>query len=312
MKQLISKLLSYFGYAITKVDPRSFVKKDKKVKVGNFIIVMPWFNPLIYTYKKKTDFASEIGRIVESIAEFHTDAVAIDVGANTGDTVATIRSFADIPILSIEGDDTSFAYLTKNLAQFNHVTAIKQFLGEKDGKLNVIVEKTGWNTTLIPTENNYNETKTIHIKTLDTVLKEHNIPRHSVKFIKIDTEGFDTVILRGAWETINISKPVVLLEYNCDNMLQIKEDGLNTLLNFKNLGYEKILFFDDIGRFMLATDFSDIALIEHLHRYISLKNGLVYYYNICLFHETDNNLALKCINAESRYLESQIKNDQRI
>ncbi|PWU04739.1 MAG: hypothetical protein C5B52_00950 [Bacteroidetes bacterium] len=298
MKKLIRNFLGYFGYDIVKVMPTNVLKKQRKVRVGKFTIIMPGNNPLAYTYTKQPDFGSEISRLVGYVKTKYPDMGFLDIGANTGDTIAHVKSVSDVPVIAIEGDDVSYKYLTENVKQFNGVTIIKQFVGESDSEMNISLEKAGWNTTLIPDSGTG---KQIQIKKVDTVFKEKNIDPSKIKIFKIDAEGFDTIIIRGALEYIASAKPVIFLEYNRDNMLAIHENGLDTILQLQEKGYNKILFFDDQGRFLLSTTLSDKHLIHEMHSYADGKSGLIYYYNLCLFHSSDDDLAALTVKGELEY-----------
>jgi len=225
----------------------------------------------------------------------YPDLVFLDVGANAGDTAARVKLVADIPILSIEGDDISFSYLQRNTRQFEKMTLVKQFLGETEGVINASLDKKGWNTTIVPSATG---DSSIGIKTLDTVLRETAVPTGRKKIFKVDTEGFDTIIIRGASQFLQEEKPVIYLEFNRDNMNAINEDGLSTILRLTTHGYDKILFFDDRGRYILTTRLNDKPLIESLVNYANGKDGLIYYYNLCIFHEEDSDLALNMAAAE--------------
>ncbi len=288
MKNFIRKILNQYGYDIVKVPPTSLSKKDVAVKVGRFQVTMPHFNPLIKTYANQPEFATEISRLVSYVNTKYPGFTFLDIGANTGDTIARVKSVSDNPVISIEGDDTSFRYLSENVKQFKGVSIIKQFLGEKDETTLINMEKSGWNTTLIPSEQGG---VAVSIKKIDTVLNTIPADQPPIKILKIDTEGFDTIILRGAVELLKKSKPVIFLEYNRDNMNAIREDGLSTIYSLEKLGYRRILFYDDIGRFMVGTTLQNKESINNLHSYINTKKGLVYYYNLCLFHESDDDLA---------------------
>ncbi|WP_127127583.1 FkbM family methyltransferase [Pseudoflavitalea rhizosphaerae] len=301
MKKFIRYLLGYFGYDIIKVVPTSFLKKEQPVKVGNYLITLPVQNPLIKTYATQKDFASEIGRLAGYVLQKYPDLIFIDIGANTGDTIATVKSVQDIPILAVEGDDFSFSYLKRNAAQFRNVHLVQQFLGEETGTIKVDLQKKGWNTTIIPNAGN----EEVTIKTLDTVVQESSLSKHAMKLLKIDTEGFDTVIIRGAASLIKETRPVIYFEYNRDNMGAIHENGLQTLLDLAREGYEKVLFFDDRGRYILSGSLSDRELIQDLHDYSDGKTSLIYYYNICLVHSSDADLANRIITGERGFRNAQ-------
>jgi FkbM family methyltransferase len=297
MKKIIRKIIGYFGYDFIKIMPTP-TGKEKTVKVGNYNIVLPSFNPLIVTYWNNPEMAFEISRIIRQTLEKYPRLNVLDIGANTGDTVALIKSVADIPVVSVEGDDISFSYLTRNTRQFKEVKILNQFLGEKPGKIKAVLDKKGWNTTIVPSEN---ADTFIEIDTLDSVLQKNNIPIADLKLFKVDTEGFDTIIMRGAWNYIRTVHPVIYLEFNWDNMNAIGENGLKTIFDLKDEGYSKVIFFDDRGRYIITTDLDNRHVIESLSSYADGKSGLIYYYNICVLHKEDEDLA-EAITAGERNL----------
>jgi FkbM family methyltransferase len=296
MRKTIRKILGYFGYDFIKVKRTPIYKKEHKVQVGNYSLTMPAINPLINVYRDKEDFASEIGRIMLCVFEKYPRLGFIDVGANTGDTAAIIKSLKNIPVVSIEGDPFTFSYLKRNADLFSDIQIFNNYLGEKDQSMNISFEKEGWNTTLIPKEGNGQK---VDLITLDTLLGKIPEDLSFFKLLKIDTEGFDTIILRGAFGFISKIKPVIYIEYNRDNMQAIGEDGLTTIFQLEQYGYKKILLFDDRGRYILSTVLSNKQLITDLHNYADGKNGLIYYYNICFFHSDDDDIAEKLIKSES-------------
>ena len=294
MKKFIRKLIGYFGYDFVKVMPTP-LKKEMVIRVGKFDLTFPSYNPLIITYRSQPAFASEISRLTLAVTRKYPDAVFVDVGANVGDTVARVKSVADIPVVSIEGDDVSFGFLSRNVRQFSNVTVINQFLGEKDGEIAASLDKKGWNTTIIPSAAS---DQRIPITTLDHVLQAQGMLDKTLKILKVDTEGFDTIILRGSQEMIRAKKPVIYLEFNWDNMNAIGENGLDTIFSLKEEGYRKILFFDDRGKFILSAGMEDKRLIESLSAYADGKTGLIYYYNLCLVHAEDEDVATQIEAAE--------------
>jgi FkbM family methyltransferase len=295
MKKAINYLLSLFGYAIVKRFPQRLFKSDVTVKVGKYEIVMPSINPLIHTYASLPDFSSELSRIVIGMYNKYPLLSAFDIGANTGDTIAIIKTAKDIPVISVEGDVYAFSYLKRNISLFNNVTIFNNYLGEEEKKLKVKIEKDGWNSTVIADEQSAKE---IDIRTFDSILLENKVKTDNFKLLKIDTEGFDTIIIRGAYNYIKTIKPVIYFEYNRDNMMAIGEDGLSTLKQLKEIGYSRVLFYDDRGRFLLSANLDNSQLLEELNHYANGKDGLVYYYNICVFDRTDEDVADEIVKAE--------------
>ena len=297
MKLFIRKILGYFGFDIIKKNRVSFIKKEILITVGGFPIKAPAINPLISTYTEMKDFGNEIARIVVLIYKKYSDLSVLDIGANIGDTVATIKSVANVPIICVEGDDFSFSYLIENTKQFSGVKLYKNYLGEREETVNFTINKKGWNSTLIP---DMTSTQQINLITLDQVMKNSFGSIKQFKFLKIDTEGYDTIILRGSFNLLKIAKPTLYFEYNQDNMANIHEDGLSTLYKLKDFGYEKILFFDDKGRFILSSTLNHQQTISELSGYANGRDGLIYYYNLCIFHREDNDIAEQIILAENK------------
>lgn len=291
MKKIVRHLFRKFGYDIVKIqlNAKNLALKTKEVFLCNTVVKMPANNPLVNVYKNVPEFNFLIGKIAKIVANKYPELKVIDIGANVGDTTIIITHHINCDVIAIEGDDISFNYLKLNTAINPRVVAYKQFLGDKNQTLQMEISKQGWNNTLLPSNN---AKKNIILKTLDTFIEYQKISILNVKLIKLDTEGFDTIILRGATKVIIEQKPVIFLEYNNDNMAAISENGLATILNFVDLGYHDIYFFDPYGNLILKTNLNQKLIIEQLDNYIKPnKNSSIVYYDICLIHKDDGDIS---------------------
>lgn len=81
--------------------------------------------------------------------------------------------------------------------------------------------------------------KPVEVKstTMDSFFYDNDIP---VDFIKIDTEGYEYFILKGAQKTISKYKPIIQLEWNVTNMEQcdVTVQMMNTLIT--TIGYKEL------------------------------------------------------------------------
>jgi len=140
------------------------------------------------------------------------------------------------------------------------------------------IQKQGWNNTLVPKSGTG---KSVTLRRLDEItipwLKEH-----AVSFLKCDTEGFDNAILFGARGLLSRDHPVLLFEYNRENMQMINEDGLRIFPYLEQLDYDLLIFYDDGGRMILSTDTHQTSLIRDVHDYADGEHG-IYYYDIVAF-----------------------------
>jgi len=295
MRKIIRRFLNRFGYDIVKTE-NWFASKssiDKTVKVGNHQVLMPGNNPLLHTYTNYPDFNSNLGRLAAAMAKKYPGMTVLDIGANVGDTISIIKSVIDVPVIGIEGDPVTFQYLEKNA-----VSIVNTFLGEKKQDVKVDLEKSGWNTTVKPAATGG---KTISLNTVDEILSEERFKNNVIKLLKTDIEGFDTIVLRGSYDTIKKYQPALFFEYNRENMLAINEEGLSTILSFARYGYEKIAFFDHKGRLLLATSMKNTGEITNLHNYLAGANNLLGHLDICIIHQQDDSVGDDFITGEEKY-----------
>jgi len=297
VKKILRSLFNKLGYDFIKINVHSADKAGKvvPVQVGKYEILMPGNNPQISVYKYYPDANTQLARLAGIIMGKYTEATMIDIGANVGDTIAVVRSQINIPIIAIEGDQFSFSFLKKNTGQFPDVSILNQFLGEEKKDMLVSMEKEGWNNTIIPDEKG---SKKLELKTLDEVLAENNLNNSRIKLLKIDTEGFDTIILRGCRKTIAKDLPVIYLEYNGESMNKIGENGLDTLLSLRELGYNTIHFYDCINNLIMVSTLDDTDTLRQMHEYTHKEKSMIPYYDICIFHKSDADLSVSFHESE--------------
>lgn len=273
----------------------AFTSKDSKnVKIGNFIITMNGDHALPRHLKNNPGYSANLPRLIAHTKEKYPDLKMIDVGANIGDTVALVQTIIpNIPILCIEGDEKYFKLLSKNLSKFKNTKACQCFLGEKDGTVNgTLVSNEG---TLHVQEKR--EEKPISITTLDIILKKYNNFSRA-HIIKIDTDGYDVKIIRGGWKYLSEEKPVLFFEWDRFFLQNNKDDGVDILLALAKIGYERVLFYDNLGRFLVSCTLKETETIKQLYYYAYRKTGSFPYYDIAVFSKEDNLLALSFIQKE--------------
>jgi len=159
-------------------------------------------------------------------------------------------------------------------------------------------EKDGWNSTLVPAEDN--NKKTVHLHSLDDVLSDFEDIK-DYKLLKIDTEGYDTKILRGSFNFLKKTMPIIFLEYNRDNMERIGEKGIDVLDMLREIGYSIVLVYEGMGRFILSASLNDTKMIRQLHGYIDGKKSAIYYFDLCVFHSSDEDIASAFIENEEKF-----------
>jgi hypothetical protein len=68
------------------------------------------------------------------------------------------------------------------------------------------------------------------------------------------------------------------------------------------IGYDRILYWDNFGRFLCSPRLSDRRLVHQLHAYTADHAGAFAYYDVCVFHAEDGELAARVVANEERHL----------
>jgi FkbM family methyltransferase len=296
LRLFTNKVLAPAGFAVQRVKKNNpWGSAIVTTRIGRFSIRVPRTNQVSTEYQDNPCYMSELAELASLLKKKYPGLSAIDIGANVGDTACIIKTAVDIPLVCIEGNDYTFGLLEENIRQFQNVTAYKLFLGEKTGTMTATFEKAGWNTTIKPGQGD--GAQTISLVSLDDFLATKPVAS-GCKLMKIDTEGFDCSIIRGAAKFLQQSRPALMFEYNRDNMEAIGEKGTDTLAMLRDLGYSQVIFHDCNGRFFTANALSDDALVGDLLDYADGKHGAIYYFDLTMFHREDTDVALEFIKAE--------------
>jgi FkbM family methyltransferase len=150
------------------------------------------------------------------------DEVALDVGANIGwySVLLDRLSAPGARVLAFEPDPGSYRLLSTNLRanHATHVTALNLALGEKPGValLHRYRESNNGRHTLLE-GNTSGGTVEVPVDTLRNVWQREQLGARPVALLKIDVEGFECLVLRGAGELLGRCR-CVLLEYSPEGL----------------------------------------------------------------------------------------------
>jgi FkbM family methyltransferase len=266
-----------------------------KYKLAGTEIRIPWTHDLPSNLKGSPHYSTNVARIGRYAKEKFRDFVFIDIGANVGDTAILARQLSYYPILSIEGDQFFFSLLRENLASYDDVTLVNAFVGDSSEAKNCTLHRYLGSVRIEP---NPNQGSPIQFKTLQQILQQH--PRFSrSKLLKIDTDGFDLKILRGALDFLQSVKPVLFFEYDPHFLAMEGDDGISIFPLLQSLGYKKLIVYDNSGYYLLSAGIDDVELLQDLHYY---SHAVGRYCDICVFHREDSDLFVTVKTGESKYV----------
>lgn len=282
LKTVVLKL-----YLKIRIKTVSFFFRKIKFRIGIFNLYLPSLHTLPYfmrLYPRYDKFLPHFVRYLED------GAVVIDVGANVGDTLALMAS--ENPRLSyfaIEGSEKFFHYLELNTRRMR----------EQNRDLNIKIE----NALIGNTLEGFSLQEFQGTASLRPDIKKNSklIPldelfsvRESVdiNLIKIDTDGFDFLVIDNSLETIKRETPSLFFELQIDFSWQmVRYENSLSILN--SIGYSNWTFFDNFGSTILSTQ--DFDIVVDLLRYLNLQKDhknqrTIFHFDVLAYTQKDKGL----------------------
>jgi FkbM family methyltransferase len=144
--------------------------------------------------------------------------IIFDVGANKGEyTKKLIQYYPNSQYYCFEPNKNTYNKLKHNLNKYKNVKLYNLGLGEKEGIDFLYSPANDLNSTLSSNNNMFNDSFKQKVKntTIDNFVYEKNIDR--IDFLKIDTEGTEIDILKGAKNSIK-NKKVNIIQFEFNEM----------------------------------------------------------------------------------------------
>ena len=148
----------------------------------------------------------------------------IDAGGYVGDTALLFSSYTDKNIHVFEASPSNMDIIreTIRLNHLDNIVPVSKALGEKSGTATFSLgERNSCNSLVERPCYNYPDHIEVPVVTLDDYVRENNI---EVGLIKVDIEGGEQLLLRGAVETIRTQHPILLISiyHSANDFFEIK------------------------------------------------------------------------------------------
>jgi len=146
--------------------------------------------------------------------------VFVDVGANVGffSMIAAARVGASGRVLAIDADPRALAQLERNVRLNGRetITILPVAASDRAGTLRfTIAEQLGWSTAVADFPHRPAiDTVTVPARPLDEIVAEELPGGRAVRLVKIDVEGHEASVLRGARELIAARRTTFIVESN--------------------------------------------------------------------------------------------------
>lgn len=213
---------------------------------------------LIYFYCK-TDSSDHVLDYIDN------SLVIIDIGANIGQTALNMlrsqkQKQLNPIIYAFEPFPPTFEKLRKNieLNDLNeNIRCINKGLSAESGVLPMIKPYEANSGGFRIARESNSETVKVEVTTLDNFVQENGI--NQIDFIKIDVEGFEFEVLKGMQQVLETHKPVVIFEFDTQNLADLNINPQDIFIYLQNLNYSfkdvnGLINFGDVAKFMGHTD----------------------------------------------------------
>lgn len=164
--------------------------------------------------------------------------VVFDIGANIGDTALHIAHMLKNSgtVYAFEPSPKVFRRLEVNagLNPFTNLKLYNMAMGDDEGQLSFVStreEHTGgaFVSKVLKTDTQ------VKVTTLDKFVEQNNISQ--IDLIKIDTEGFEVFIIKGAENTLKKLKPTIFMEVSEDLLHRAGTSGQQLISLFESINY---------------------------------------------------------------------------
>lgn len=234
--------------------------RNRKYLIGFFEILLP-AEHLLPEHQAENRMYDRLLPFVGALLPAST--TVIDVGANVGDTLASMVSKnVSCSYVCIEPEDKFFPFLEKTKSQVLsrypeiQIDLHQQILSSMGGK-RALKGVDGTRTSQV------DEIGGVPSVSLDSIVQKEGYG--SISLLKIDVDGWDWDVILSSRKLIEANRPIIYFEMyvQTNEMFAGYESALALV---KDQEYEEFYIFDSFGAYIFFT--SDIAQISELARYL--------------------------------------------
>jgi len=226
-------------------------------------------------------------QVVSALQQLHRRGVAVDIGANVGDTLAIIARYSALDVLCVEPSDYFLPYLRHNIARHfaDRARVLDWFITARDDEPGRALYH--WGGTARPVDGPYSENGTV--APIGRLVGEAG----DISLLKIDTDGADLAIIEGCLEAQAPTFPIYFeLEIPTADRREARASCARAQRFFSRMadaGYRQAFVWDDPGRFYGRIDLSADMTVKNLLNYLTrLRHRPIWGFDICLTHNGDS------------------------
>jgi FkbM family methyltransferase len=277
-----------------------FTDPDVVTLVDGFSFQTPFSSNILLTHYEFPFYDSVLPRLARAVRAARGSLVMIDVGANVGAVTRLVSRETEGRFLCIEANPRFKASLAHNLAQIPQSRARFVALTDEARSMKVRHNYAEGNSFIEPAAD---DGEALEFITLDEALAAEPDYR-APNLVKIDTEGFELKILRGASRMLTELRPPLFFEFFPEFIRREggEPDGLFELL--ARHGYDFFLFYDGAGNLLTSLDGGQAGQLRSLRRFCELRHS---FFDVAAFHSADAALSREFCDAELAFFDRSLK-----
>jgi FkbM family methyltransferase len=243
-------------------------------------------------------YDTALPRLAKAVKAAQDRLVMVDIGANVGAASYLVSVQTPGQFFCVEANPRFKSSLSYNLAQIPGSTARFLALTDQTRTARVHHNYSDGNSDIEADEAG----EPMQFTTLDELLSSDPV-YGAPNLIKIDTEGFEFKILRGAKGILARHQPVLFLEFFPD-LIRQQGDGPDALFELLAAhGYAQYLFYDGAGRLLTGAPSGDLDEIRALRRYCELGHS---FFDVTAFPKAALALATQFFASETQFFERSL------
>jgi FkbM family methyltransferase len=200
----------------------------------------------------------------------------IDIGAAIGDTVLLIEANCPHMVSNyycIEGESEFYALLIENVGTLDAVHPINVMLSDKPESIPNLTRSHAGTASAQGNES-------VQAVTLDSLF-DTDVMGAGIDILKIDVDGYDGRVLRGARNILAKRSPAVIFEWDPYFCQKTNNSWLDHFIGLNEIGYSRFIWFSKYGEFSHFTTGCDEASINRMAAIIlSNKHDTNWHYDI--------------------------------
>ena len=246
-------------------------------RIGNRTLRLPLSHELPFFRAWHPTYSDNLRRLATFVRAEDGSLRMIDVGANVGDSFFLSDPQPDDRFLLVEGDERYFELLRQNTAREPNVTRVRELVSDHTHVSNVGVSAEQGTARVVESG-----AANARFVALDDLIDDHP-ELGSCNLLKTDVDGYDSKVLAGAARLLRSAAPTVFFEHYPEALDDAGEDDTYVFTVLDELGYRRLLFYDNVGFLLGVIAAADRRAITDALLYIRQRRG---YYDVCAFHES--------------------------